>query len=78
MKVLSNKEYEELQNKIEIKNNKINELDTKQKETNMFWEHKLDSVYYDLLELKNALKGNISKEEIKIKVQDIMIKIYGK
>ena len=78
MKVLSNKEYKELQNKIEIKNNKINELDNKQKETNMFWEHKLDSVYYDLLELKNSLKGNISKEKIKIKVQDIMIKIYGK
>lgn len=78
MKILSNKEYKELEERNKIDSNRKDELEEEIKKTNQFYELKLNDIYNDLLELKNSLKQNISKDKIKIKVQDIIIKISSK
>ena len=78
MKILSKQKYKELMDKIEISENDKKEAIEKYKEVCKFYDEKLDSLYYDLFELKNALKGNISKDKIKIKLQDMIIRIGGR
>lgn len=78
MKILSNKEYKELEERNKIDNSRKDELEEEIRKTNQFYELKLNDIYNDLLELKSSLKQNISKDKIKIKVQDIIIKISSK
>lgn len=78
MKILSNKEYKELEERNKIDSNRKDELEEEIRKTNQFYELKLNDIYNDLLELKSSLKQNISKDKIKIKVQDIIIKISSK
>lgn len=78
MKILSNKEYKELEERNKIDSNRKDELEKEIRKTSQFYELKLNDIYNDLLELKNSLKQNISKDKIKIKIQDIIIKISSK
>jgi len=78
VKILSNQKYNELIDEIQINENEKKETIEKYKEACKFYDEKLNSLYYDLFDLKNALKGNISKDKIKIKLQDMIIRIGGR
>ena len=78
MKILSNDEYKEIKRELEISENKTTELEYQVKKLEQFYELKFEDIYNNLLELNNSLKGNISKDKIKIKIQNILIMIRGK
>jgi hypothetical protein len=78
MKILSNKEYLDMKNEIDALENENNEKVLKNIDEVQFYEKILNDTYLGLLEINNCIKNNISKEKLRIKIQELIIKIGGK
>jgi hypothetical protein len=78
MKILSNKEYLDMKNEIDALENGNNEKVLKNIDEVQFYEKILNDTYLGLLEINNCIKNNISKEKLRIKIQELIIKIGGK
>ena len=78
MKILSNREYLDMKNEIDALGNENNEKVLKNIAEVQFYEKLLNDTYLDLLEINNCIKNNISKEKLRIKIQELIIKIGGK
>lgn len=67
-----------MKNEIDALENENNEKVLKNIDEVQFYEKILNDTYLGLLEINNCIKNNISKEKLRIKIQELIIKIGGK
>lgn len=78
MKILTNKKYYQLNSENRILENEKEELKSNYKNMVDFYDELLNELYSDLIELNHNIKTNTSKEKLRVKVQDMIIKIGGR
>lgn len=78
MRIISNKKIEEYKNQIANLTLQNMQKDSEYRKSLDFYSNLLNELYQDLNELNRCLKQTIIKEKIKLKVQDMIIKIGGR
>ena len=77
MKILSNKEYNKLLNDKKAIENTKNESEFQYKKQIQEYDFLIEEINYDLSELLAGIKGNMNKDKIKAKIQNIIKKVGG-
>lgn len=78
MRIISNKKLEEYKNQIANLTLQNMQKEEEYRKNLNFYSNLLNELYQDLNELNRCLKQTIGKEKIKLRVQDMIIKIGGR
>ena len=78
MKILSNKQYNELLNRNKVLENAINDKDYQYKKEIQEYQFLIEEVNYNLSDIISQMKNKISKDKIITKLKLIIKQIGGK
>ena len=78
MKILSNKEYNNLSNNIKTLENTKNESEFQYKKQIQEYDFLLEEINYNLNELRSQIKNKMSKDKIITRINEIIKMIGGK
>lgn len=77
MKILSNKEYNNLSNNIKTLENTKNESEFQYKKQLQEYEFLIEEINYNLSDIVNQIKNNMSKDKIRKRIEAIIKQIGG-